>query len=391
MTIAPSVDPIPLFYCGDELQAAKLEAVQVALARHELDALLLLKHEAVRYVTGFYAKGYRPFLEFDYLALVPREGPGVLGTSLAGEEPRARLRSRAGEVHTLPGVRGWAQPIASMLRDHGLAEARVGFDLLPHFLHVELRDELPGLDLVDASSIWTEVTAIKLPGEVTLLREALRIAQAGMQAALDALAHGKSELEISAEAEYVMRRAGSEMNPFIPVVASGENAAVWERVATERRIGEGEMVILDFGCVYRGYTGDFARTTVVGDPSPEQRRLYRAAFRALQEAMHAVRPGVLCSVIDALARDVMREEGFERSIAPWPMGHQLGYGLHGSPVIGPGVNVPLQPGMVLNIEPALNTPDDPSVGGVELEDTVLVTEDGCERLTDFPYDERLLA
>jgi Xaa-Pro aminopeptidase len=198
------------------------------------------------------------------------------------------------------------------------------------------------------------------------------------------------EIEISAEAEYVMRREGSEMNPFIPVVASGSNAAVWERVATDRVIEPGDMVILDFGCVYRGYTGDFARTTVVGEPTPAQCRLYRGAHRALGEAIAAVRPGVLCSEIDAVARAVMRDEGLERYVAPWAIGHQLGYGLHGSPVIGPGVDVPLQPGMVINIEPALNTPDDPRVGGVEIEDTVLVTEGGCERLTDFPYDERLL-
>jgi Xaa-Pro aminopeptidase len=390
MTISPSVDATPLFYCGDELQAAKLAAVQEALARHDLDALLLLKHDAVRYVTGFYAKGYRPFLEFDYLALVPLEGLPVLGTSLSGEEPRARLRSRSADVVTLPGVRGWAGAIAALLRQHGLAGARVGFDLLPHFLWSEIREQLPRLELVEASAIWTEITSVKLPGEVALLREALRVAQTGMQAALDVLAPGRAEIEIAAEAEYAMRRAGSEMTPFISVVASGENAAVWERVATERRIGEGEMVILDFGCVYRGYTGDFARTTVVGDPSPAQRRLYGAAHRALQEAIAASRPGLLCSAIDTLAREVLRDEGLERYVAPWPIGHQLGYGLHGSPVIGPGVDVPLQAGMVVNIEPALNTPDDPAIGGVELEDTVLVTDTGSERLTDFPYDNRLL-
>jgi Xaa-Pro aminopeptidase len=271
-----------------------------------------------------------------------------------------------------------------------LAEARVGFDLLPHYLFLELQEALPRIALIDASSIWTDITAIKLPGEIALLREALRIGQNGMRAAMNALVPGVTEIEISAEAEYVMRQQGSEMNPFIPVVASGANAAVWERVATDRWIGEGEMVILDFGCVYRGYTGDFARTTVVGEPSPAQRRLYRGAYNALQEAVAAVRPGVLCSHIDALARSVMRDAGLGNYIAPWAIGHQLGYGLHGSPVIGPGVDVPLRAGMVINIEPALNTPDDPSIGGVEIEDTVLVTEQGCERLTDFPYDERLL-
>jgi Xaa-Pro aminopeptidase len=391
MKISSDIDPTPLFYGGDELQELKLESVQRAIAAHGLDALLLIKHDAVRYVTGFYAKGYRPFLEFEYAALVPSTGLPVLGTSLAGEEARARLRSRAGDVVSLPGVRDWAVALAALLRDRGLSNGRVGFDLLPHFIHDGLRALLPSVDLVDASHIWTEVTAIKHPTEIALLREALHIAQSGMRAALDALDPGRTEIEISAIAEYEMRRQGSEMNPFIPVVASGSNAALWERVATPRVIGQNEMIILDFGCVYAGYTGDFARTTVTGDPSPAQRRLYRAAHRALQEAMEGIRPGVPCGEIDAIARRVIREEGLERYAATWAIGHQLGYGLHGSPVLGPGIETPLQAGMVVNIEPALYTPDEPSVGGVELEDTVLVTEAGSERLTAFPYDEKLLS
>ena len=259
------------------------------------------------------------------------------------------------------------------------------------FIYDGLRALLPSLDLVDASHIWTEITAIKHAEEIALLREALRIAQSGMRAALDALAPGKTEIEISAIAEYEMRRQGSEMNPFIPVVASGSNAAVWERVATPRVVGPNEMIILDFGCVYAGYTGDFARTTVTGDPSPAQRHLYRTAHLALHEAIKGIRPGVPCGEIDAIARRVIREEGLERYAAPWAIGHQLGYGLHGSPVLGPGIETPLQVGMVVNIEPALFTPDEPSVGGVELEDTVLVTEAGSERMNDFPYDEKLLS
>jgi len=352
--------------------------------------LLLIKHDAVRYVTGFYTKGYRPFLEFEYAALVPLRGLPILGTSLAGEEQRAQMRSRAGEVFTLPGVQGWADALASLLSDVGLTSGRLGFDLLPHFVHDGLRTHMPLLELVDASYIWTEVTAIKHPGEIALLRQALTIAQSGMRAALNALAPGKTELEISAVAEYEMRRLGSEISPFIPVVASGTNAALWERVPTPRVIGQKEMIILDFGCVYRGYTGDFASTTILGDPSSAQCHLYRTAHRALQEAIKTIRPGVPCGAIDAIARRVIHEEGLERHAAPWAFGHQLGYGLHGSPVLGPGVDTPLQAGMVVNIEPALSTPNELGIGGVELEDTVLVTDDGVKNYTSLDRNLRVL-
>ena len=385
-----AVDPTPPFYAGDELQAIRLAAIQSALAERGLDGLLLLKHDAVRFVTGFYAKGYRPFVEFEYAALVPAAGLPVLGTALAGEEDRARLRSRAGDVRRLPKLRDWGAALAAILEDHGLARGHVGFDLMPHFVHRDLRTALPSLALVDAADLWAGITAVKHPLEVALLREALAIAEDGLRAAVEALRPGVTEVAVSAAAEHAMRLRGSELNPFVPVVASGSNAAVWERVATERVIGDREMVILDFGCVHRGYTGDVARTAVVGEPSPAQRRLYRAAHLALQEAIAAVRPGVACGALDALVREVIEDEGLGRYAAPWAVGHQLGYGLHGAPLLGPGVEEPLRVGMVVNIEPALFTADDPAVGGVELEDTVLVTGDGCERLTLFPYDDRLL-
>jgi Xaa-Pro aminopeptidase len=381
----------PLFYCGDDLQKAKLDRMRSAMRDRHLDAMLFVKHDAVRYVTGFYAKGYRPFLEIEYIAIVSADGPIVLGTGLNGEPTRAALRSRADEVRQLPKPRQWGPAIAEILSDLGLSRGAVGFDFLPQWIHADLEAGLPGLELVDAADVWTKVSSIKHAAEIDLIRTALKITQAGMRVALDhASRGGVSEIEVAAAAEYEMRRAGSEMTPFISLVASGYNAAMFERVATAKVIHPHEMVIIDLGCVFKGYTGDFARTTVCGAPTPEQRRLYRSARHAQQEAIKAVRPGVTCEAIDQIVRDVLRDEGYERYTMKWPAGHQLGYGLHGAPLIGPGVTDPLEAGMVINIEPAAWTPDREDIGGVEIEDTVLVTDDGYEMLTDFPYDAGLL-
>ena len=385
------LDLQPLFFPGDEIHQVRVERVAAVLQAHDLDALLLLKHDAVRYVTGFYAKGYRPFIDFDYAALVRRRWDTVLGYTVGGEERRIALRSRVSDSFRLPSFNQWGAGLVEMLRRSEVTTGRLGFDILPHFIDRELREALPRLELVDASGLWAELTAIKHPLEIPMIEQALRIAEAGVAAAMEAIRPGVTEIEVSAAAEQTMRALGSEMNPFIPAVASGANAAVWERVATHRRLAAGEMVILDFGSVYNGYTGDFARTTIVDEPTAAQRALYRAAHDSLTAAIAAVRPGVLCSEIDTIGREVIARAGFAAYTQPWAIGHQLGFGLHGEPVLGPGVDVPLQAGMVINIEPSLYTFDDLSIGGVELEDTILVTDTGSRRLTDFPYEPRLLA
>src|SRR5215213_4787505 len=110
----------PLFFPGDEIHHARLERVTAALRTHDLDGLLLLKHDAVRYVTGFYAKGYRPFIDFDYAALVRRDRGTVLGYTVGGEERRIALRSRVADSVRLPSFNQWGAGLAGMLSRLGV-------------------------------------------------------------------------------------------------------------------------------------------------------------------------------------------------------------------------------------------------------------------------------
>jgi Xaa-Pro aminopeptidase len=180
------------------------------------------------------------------------------------------------------------------------------------------------------------------------------------------------------------------MTPFITNIASGVNCAIFERISTDKVIKEGEMVIIDLGCVWRGYTGDLGRTVCVGEPSKIRKDIYKADYLALQEAIKAVKPGVTCGEIDAIARRVIKEQGYEKYEHKFQTGHQLGYGLHGEPAINRNVDFVLKPGMVMAIEPRITIFDKPEIGGVHLEDAVLVTETGYEKLSKNMYDEALL-
>jgi Xaa-Pro aminopeptidase len=235
------------------------------------------------------------------------------------------------------------------------------------------------------------LTAVKHPLEVELLREAVRVADLGIEAAIAAVQPGVTEHQVAAEAVAAMRRAGSEFEPFIPLIASGSNTSMFERVATEKVIQSGEMVILDIGAVVRGYTGDLGRTVICGgNPTTEQRAIYRATHLALQEAKKLVRPGVSGKQIDQRARDVITSEGWGRYLYSGNTGHQLGYGLHGEPLVDKVTDFELAENMVICLEPRVVLSDRPDIGGAHLEDVMLVTADGGEQLNRTSYDRDLL-
>lgn len=381
----------PEFYAGDELHAVKRAMLQQALERSGLDGFLFFKAEAVRYATDFYVKGFRPFMEPEYVVLIPRGGEPVVGYISGSDELRIRFKSDIADARRLPAVSGWAPVIAGMLADYGLAAGRLGTDLMPFMVYRGLRESLPALSIEDAGPVWSELTAVKHPLEVAFIRQAVAIADRGAVAAMQAVRPGISEQAVAAEAVHAMRSAGSEFEPFIPLIASGSNTSMFERVATEKRIEPGELVILDIGAVWRGYTGDLGRTVICGEPSAEQRAIYKATRLALEEAKKMIRPGVSCHAVDARAREVIEAEGWGRYLYSGNTGHQLGYGLHGEPLIHRDVDFALVENMVICLEPRIVLPDRPDIGGVHLEDVVLVTAAGCEQLNATPHDARLSA
>src|SRR6185295_12680948 len=140
------------------------------------------------------------------------------------------------------------------------------------------------------------------------------------------------------------------------------------------------------------YTGDLGRTVICGgDPKPEQIAIYKATHLALQEAKKMIKPGVTCHQIDRRARDVIEESGWGKYIYSGNTGHQLGYGLHGDPLVDQNIDFEIVENMVMCLEPRIVLPDRPDIGGAHLEDVVVVTPEGCDQINQSPHDERFLA
>ena len=140
------------------------------------------------------------------------------------------------------------------------------------------------------TNFWTEMTIIKHPKEIELLRQSLKIVDIGIKRGMEVVKPGVTELEVATEAEYAMKKAGSEFSPTIGQVASGLNAGIYERIATEKKIVLGESVIIDLTCSYKGYTGDSGRTVFAGGKvSAEQKKKYQVLYKSLHEAIAAVK------------------------------------------------------------------------------------------------------
>jgi Xaa-Pro aminopeptidase len=191
---------------------------------------------------------------------------------------------------------------------------------------------------------------------------------------------------VAAAIESAIRHAGYQRPAFDTIVASGPHGAFPHHVAGDRILAEGDLVVLGFGGVLDGYCCDLTRTVAIGPPSSEARRLYTAVYDAQQAAIAAIHPGVESTAVDAAARSLLEARGLGEAFGHGT-GHGLGLEIHEEPRITrprPDVaSVPLVAGMVVTIEPGAYIP---GVGGVRIEDDVLVTETGCEVLTRVPRE-----
>jgi len=235
--------------------------------------------------------------------------------------------------------------------------------------------------LVPTERLVEQARIIKDAAEIAALREAGRRLARVADGVAALVREGRTEREIAADIEIALREAGFTRPAFETIVASGPNSALPHARPTGRRVEPGDTTVLDFGGVYDGYCVDLTRTVQLGASSAALRGLYAAVAEAQQAALAAVRPGVASSAIDAAARSVLERHGLGGAFGHGT-GHGLGLEVHEEPRIGkiaPQLpDVVVEPGMVFTIEPGAYIP---GLGGVRIEDDVLVTEDGCEVLT----------
>jgi Xaa-Pro aminopeptidase len=354
------------------------------LKQEGLDALLISHPVNVSYLTGFSGESSYLILErrktllvsdFRFTQQIAEECPGL-------------------EVHIRPIAQTVQQAAAEVLDQLGCR--RVGFESAHMSVagFEAMRDLLPAVEWKGEAGRVEEQRARKDPSEVLAIREAIAIAQRAFAMFRAMLRPDDCEKDLSDALEMYVRRAGGRCTSFPSIVAVGERAALPHAPPTERTVGEGSLLLVDWGASGRFYKSDLTRVLATrknllssrnarrdrGDTKLD--KIYPVVLKAQEQAIRVTRPGVKARDVDAAARSVIEDAGYGDFFGHG-LGHGLGLEVHEAPAVRPESTAVLEPGMVVTIEPGIYLTD---WGGIRIEDDVLVTPDGCEVLTSVAKD-----
>jgi Xaa-Pro aminopeptidase len=354
--------------------AGRLDRLRARFADLAIDALLVTRLPNVRYLTGFTGSAA--------MLLVQPDGALLVSDGRYGEQARTQLRE-AGvdaqvEIRITMGEQGAVLATAAAdarrigLEDNGVTWA----------LQRELADAFGAIELVPTGAVVEELRRVKDDGEIDRIAAACAIADDAFASLLPRFSEGPTEREFALALEFAMRERGASHMSFDPIIAAGPNGAMPHSRPSDRPIGHNELIVCDFGCVVDGYSSDMTRTVSVGDPGPDARRLYDLVLASQQAGRDAVAFGVDCAEVDRACRDVISDAGYGEAFSHGT-GHGVGLEIHEAPRVAASAAGTLLVGDVVTVEPGVYLP---GVGGVRIEDTVVVTASGSRPLTHTSKD-----
>jgi Xaa-Pro aminopeptidase len=351
-------------------QKRRLSQLQGALKEHGLSGLLVTQPENRRYLSGF--KPGDPQLNESAGFLIVGGPAAILGT-----DPRYEIEAHRQAHGFTPfiyskGLEGsWSQVSG---RIQGMA--RLGFEtdgLTYHFyqrLKKIMRKSKPAIRLTPTRNLVEGLRARKDPGEIKAIRRSLAVTEAVFREITATLRPGQTERAVAWKIKTLIQQKGGEAIAFEPIVAAGPHASQVHAEPTDRPIQKGEPILFDFGSKVDGYCSDLSRTVFLGRPSDRFREVYALVRLAQEKAQNGIRAGQSTREADALARAIIDQGGYGRYFNH-SLGHGVGLATHELPSLSPVRSAPLEPGMVVTIEPGIYLPD---WGGIRLENMVVVGE-----------------
>jgi Xaa-Pro aminopeptidase len=342
----------------------RLARLRSHVASAGVDGVALAKAANRQYVTGFTGSA----------------GIAVIAPSRASLVVDFRyVEQAAAQAPDFAVVRATGPLIAAVgdtIKEMGLRRVGVEADTMPVGTYTKLAAAVAPTEVVALDGI-DRVRWVKSADEIAAIRQAIRLADAAFAAVLPLIRPGVSEREVAVSLEEQLRRRGAQKIAFDTIVASGPRSALPHGVATDRVIGAGEFVTVDFGGIVDGYCSDCTRTVVTAPASDRQRELYALVLRAQRAALDGLRAAMTGRDGDRLARSVVEAAGYGDMFGHG-LGHGLGLAVHEGPTLSPREEAVLPAGAVVTVEPGVYIE---GWGGVRIEDVVVLTAGGCENLS----------
>ncbi|MGO1299454.1 MAG: M24 family metallopeptidase [Staphylococcus equorum] len=341
----------------------RIDKLNSALETKHLEAIVVLTDFNRRYLSGFTGTSG---------ALVITKDKNLLITDFRYIE---QATSQATQFEIIKQKGGLIEEVKAQLEK--LNVQNVGFegDLVSYDTYLQLSKSY--ISLISVSGLIEKIREVKDDSEIKLIQKAAEIVDETYEYILTVAKAGMTEQQLKAKLESKMLELGSESTSFDTIVASGARGALPHGVASEKVINQGELITLDFGAYYKGYSSDITRTFAIGEPDPKLKEIYNVVLEANIKGIEAAKQGITGKALDAIARDYITEQGYGEAFGH-SLGHGIGLDVHEGPNLSRKSEAKLEVNNCVTIEPGIYLD---GLGGVRIEDDVLITENGCECFT----------
>jgi len=353
---------------------ARLARLQKTVRDHGLDALLITHLPNIHYLIGYSGS--------NGILVVPAQGKPHFFTDFR-YKAQVKIEVAGAKITIVDRERTLLDAIVD--KQLFLDFDAVGFEenRIPFWVHDFIRKKFRNLKLVAKKELVEAMTMIKTDDEIAMIQKAAEIGDEVFDKVINMIKPGMSEREVSAEISYLTKKLGGDGDAFEVIVASGERSALPHGLASEKKLKKGELITLDFGVNYRGFNSDMTRTVALGKVSLELQKMYDVVRVAQQRAIDKARPGMNGRELDNVARDYITLHGYGSKFGHGT-GHGLGIEVHEIPVIAQrGERFTLEPSQVFTIEPGIYIE---GIGGVRIEDDVIMRKDNVEVINKSPKD-----
>lgn len=348
-----------------------LKQIAAKLPDYHLDALLITSEPGEYYATGFHGEGY----------VLVTSRKNYYTTDSRYIEAAAAIENV--DMTMIGAGKGHLELAVEHVKAEGVRTLGIEEGYLSVADYERIRAAMPrGVELVSAQKLLTDLRAQKDEEELGYMRRAQACTDKAFAEILNFIKPGVTENEIAARLTYLMMNYGARKNSFDPIVASGPNGSMPHAIPTERKVGQGEFVTMDFGCMVEGYCSDMTRTVCVGQPTEEMVKVYNTVLEAQKAGIAVARAGVPGCDIHNAAHEVIRAAGYGEYFGHG-FGHSLGLEIHEDPGARPANKNPMPLHCAVSAEPGIYLP---GRFGVRIEDVIVLTETGCIDITGSPKE-----